>query len=74
VYINGTPLNEPYLTQPTVGIMPARLVPEEHVFVLGDNRGSSNDSRAFGMVSFDDIIGRAWLRYWPPTESGLILK
>jgi len=74
VYINGTPLNEPYLTQPTVGIMPARLVPEEHIFVLGDNRGSSNDSRAFGMVSFDDIIGRAWLRYWPPTESGLILK
>lgn len=74
VFINGEPLDEPYLDQPTLGTMPPRLVPEEHVFVLGDNRNASNDSRAFGMVSFDDIIGRAWLRYWPPAESGLILN
>ncbi|MCD6519839.1 MAG: signal peptidase I [Anaerolineae bacterium] len=72
VYINGKPLDEPYLNQATWGNMPPRLVPEEHVFVLGDNRGASNDSRAFGMVPFDDIIGRAWLRYWPPSEIGLI--
>ncbi len=65
VFINGEPLDEPYLNQTTRGVMPSKLVPEGQVFVLGDNRGSSNDSRAFGMVSFDDIIGRAWLRYWP---------
>jgi len=72
VFVNDQPLEEPYLAQSTYGNMPAKLVPEEHVFVLGDNRGASNDSRAFGMVSFDDIIGRAWVRYWPPADVGLI--
>lgn len=72
VYINGELLDEPYITQPTLGAMAARLVPEEHVFVLGDNRNASNDSRAFGMVPFDDIIGRAWFKYWPVDEIGLV--
>ena len=72
VYINGIVLDEPYLDQQTRGDMPARIVPEENVFVLGDNRRASNDSRAFGMVSYDDIVGRAWLRYWPPSEAGLM--
>jgi signal peptidase I len=71
VLVNGVMLEEPYLNQATLGNMPAQIVPEAHVFVLGDNRGSSNDSRYFGMVSYEDIIGRAWLRYWPPAEVGL---
>ncbi len=65
VYINGRLLTEPYLDQLTLGQMSARLVPEEHIFVLGDNRSSSNDSRYFGMVPYENIRGRAWLRYWP---------
>jgi signal peptidase I len=73
VYIDGDPLGEEYLNQETWGTMPPRLVPEEHVFVLGDNRKASNDSRSFGMVPFDDIIGRAWLRYWPPNEVGPVI-
>lgn len=72
VYINGQPLEEDYIHQPTTGVMGPELVPEEHVFVLGDNRGASNDSRAFGMVPFSDIIGKAWFRYWPPSDIGLI--
>ncbi len=72
VYINGQPLVEPYLNQTTLGNMAPQLVPEEHVFVLGDNRGASNDSRYFGMVPYSHIIGRAWLRYWPPSEIGLV--
>jgi len=71
VYVSGKTLEEPYLAQATLGRMPPRLVPEEHVFVLGDNRGASNDSRAFGTVPFDDIIGRAFVRYWPPSEISL---
>ena len=72
VYINGAALEEPYLNQRTRGDMAPRIVPEENVFVLGDNRRASNDSRAFGMVSYDDIVGRALLRYWPPSEAGLM--
>jgi signal peptidase I len=72
VYINGDPLTESYLDQPTWGSMAPVVVPEGHVFVMGDNRRSSNDSRAFGVVSLDDIVGRAWLRYWPPDEFGAV--
>lgn len=72
VYIDGDPLMEPYLDQPTWGSMAPVVVPEGHVFVMGDNRRSSNDSRAFGVVSLDDIVGRAWLRYWPPSEFGAV--
>ncbi len=72
VYINGQVLDEPYLNQYTFQGMPPRVVPPDEVFVLGDNRGFSNDSRAFGFVPFSDIIGRAWFRYWPPLEIGLV--
>jgi len=71
VYIDGKPLDEPYLTEITGGSMAPQIVPEDHVFVLGDNRDSSNDSRAFGMIPLEDIVGRAWVRYWPPGEIGL---
>lgn len=39
---------------------------------MGDNRGSSRDSRFSGMVPLDDLIGRAWVRHWPPAEFGLM--
>ncbi len=71
VYLNGEELIEPYLNQDTRGDMPARIVPEGNVFVLGDNRARSNDSRYFGMVPFENIQGRAWLCYWPPSDAGL---
>ena len=70
VYINGQVLDEPYLDQSTYPGMPSRVVPENEVFVLGDNRGQSNDSRMFGFVPFSDIVGRAWFRYWPPAAIG----
>jgi signal peptidase I len=71
VYINGQKLKEPYLIQATTGQMPLILVPEAHVFVMGDNRQQSNDSRYFGPVPLENLIGRAWVSYWPPENAGV---
>ena len=72
VYVNGETLDEPYLDQPTAGYLQPLRIPEDHVFVLGDNRASSNDSRSFGVVAHADILGRAWFRYWPLDAIGLL--
>lgn len=72
VYINGEMLQEPYLKQATFGNTGPRIIAPGHVFVLGDNRGASNDSRSFGEVALANIVGRAWLRYWPLEEIGLL--
>ena len=70
VYINDQPLTEGYLNQETRGDLAPRVVPPLHVFVMGDNRRASNDSRSFGPVHIDNILGRAWFSYWPPEAVG----
>lgn len=72
VYINGQVLEELYLNQLTLGNFPPHVISPGHVFVLGDNRGASNDSRSFGEVALTSIVGRAWFRYWPLDEIGLV--
>ena len=47
-------------------------IEEGHVFVLGDNRSGSADSRQFGPVDVDDIVGKAWFSYWPVDAIGLV--
>lgn len=72
VYINGRVLNESYLAnirQPDYG---PTAVPVEHVFVMGDNRSSSRDSRAFGPVDIYRITGRAWFSLWPVEQLGTV--
>ena len=72
VHINEQPLEEPYLSQQAQRDMKATVVPPKHVFVMGDNRGFSNDSRSFGPVPLDNIVGRAWFSYWPLDRIGFI--
>ena len=74
-YINDSLLAEPYLIAAnTTRVEPDREWwngPEEY-FVMGDNRNDSEDSRAFGPIHRDLIIGRVWFRYWPPGDWGKI--
>lgn len=73
VYINGQALEESeYLSQTTRGRFGPLTVPENHIFVMGDNRGASNDSRSFGPVSMENVVGKAWVSYWPPEDLGLV--
>lgn len=65
VYINGVVLNEPYLKVTTNG-SGDWSVPEGNLFVMGDNRNGSSDSRAWGWVPLGNVIGKAEVVYWPP--------
>lgn len=68
-YPNGKDLEESYLepSKDTRGNITVQLGPDEY-FVLGDNRPFSSDSRYWGAVSRDLIVGRTWVRAWPPDE------
>lgn len=76
VYINGVLLDEPYINEPCE---PSRcrdnsweLGPNEYFF-MGDNRNNSRDSRVFGPVTRDRIIGEAIIRYWPLEDIGIVI-
>jgi signal peptidase I len=81
VYVNGTKLTEPYVyqdpdgqpqpTDPTGGES-RWTIPAGELFVMGDHREASADSRTFGPIAESSVIGRAWLRYWPLSTFGLM--
>jgi len=78
-YVNGMLLPEPYLPSGNI-TRPADFAKEGHeillgpeeYFVSGDNRPHSHDSRAFGPITRQDIVGRAFFRYWPSDKIGII--
>ncbi len=82
VYINGDALDEPYVysdepdgpPQDTTAPLDQSTwtIPEGEVFLMGDHRSNSADSRTFGPVEVEQIIGRAWLRYWPLSAFGIL--
>ncbi|HZY41097.1 MAG TPA: signal peptidase I [Anaerolineae bacterium] len=66
VFVNGTPLTEPYIANPPNYAFGPAQVEANRFFVLGDNRSNSSDSHAWGTVPREDIVGRALIIYWPP--------
>ena len=77
VYINDVKLDEPYIKESCTPVnckdASVTLGPDEY-FVMGDNRNNSNDSRRFGPVNRDAIIGEALIRYWPPPDWGIVAQ
>jgi len=71
VYVNGLPLNESYISQ-TPSYSGEWTVTDGHIFVLGDNRNNSNDSKDWGLLPIENIVGKAVLIYWPPPVWGFI--
>jgi signal peptidase I len=73
VYIDGKRISEPYLVDGvTTDNLPRQTVPKGEIFVMGDNRDDSADSRVFGAIDEDSIVGRAFLRVWPIPDIGLL--
>ncbi len=66
VWINGEPLDEPYVPEPGSYSYPRTAIEPDHVFVMGDNRNNSSDSRRWGTLPLPNIIGKAVFCYWPP--------
>ena len=69
--INGHTITEPYVLGNPRDRSLLRI-PMDHYFVLGDNRPQSNDSNSFGPVHRSQIVGKAWLAYWPPEDFGTV--
>ena len=66
VYVNGEPVEEPYLPEGTeTADFPSFPVPQGEIFVMGDNRGNSDDSRSIGSIPETDVVGRAFVLIWP---------
>lgn len=74
VFRNGKELNEPYINEPTKPSDQVYTVPPGTMFVMGDNRNNSKDSRdpQVGYVPFDNIDGRAELVWWPLSDMRVI--
>jgi signal peptidase I len=67
VFLNGSRLEEPYITSKGNSNANVVVVEEKEYFVLGDNRRGSNDSRNWGPVPEEYILGKVWMVYWPPS-------
>jgi signal peptidase I len=74
LFLNGEPQKEPYTNKklPDRSFFAKTKVPKDHVFVMGDNRANSADSRVFGPLPEKNIEGEAFLRFWPPDRIGLL--
>lgn len=72
VYLNNQPLTESYIAEPPNYQMDAVRVPENQLFVMGDNRNNSNDSHVWGFLPKQNVIGHACWRFWPLSRIGRV--
>lgn len=74
LFVNGEPRREPYVNHrlTDANFFGPKTVPKGHVFVMGDNRSNSRDSRFFGPVPEEDLLGRVSLRFWPLDRAKLL--
>ncbi len=72
VFINGKPLDEPYIREPPYYEYGPTLIPPDSLFVMGDNRNDSNDSHAWGPLPRKNVIGKALCIWWPPHRIRMI--
>jgi signal peptidase I len=80
MFVNGVALDEPYLFENTAGVAEPTIatdqsrwvVPGGDLFVMGDHRQVSDDSRIFGPIPVSSVIGRGLVRYWPLSEFGIV--
>ena len=70
VYVNGTVIEEPYIKEEWTGNMIEVVVPANHLFVMGDNRNNSEDSRFFGSISKADVVGKGTFVLFPLKRMG----
>jgi signal peptidase I len=71
VFIDGEPIDEPYVPEGASTVdLPRQEVPEGHLFVMGDNRENSHDSRKFGPIDESSIVGRAFVKIYPLNDIG----
>ena len=76
VFINDVPLEEPYVYEGQETLVTGQdtmwVIPDNELFVMGDHRANSADSRVFGPIAKGQVVGRAWLRYWPFNTFGIL--
>ena len=72
VYVDGVPLEEPYLTKRDSSYESPLSLKEKEYYVLGDNRPNSRDSRHWGPVPQENVLGKVWLVYWPFSQVQLL--
>ncbi len=74
LFVNGEHREEPYLNRqfPDSGFYGPTTVPPNHLFMMGDNRANSRDSRFFGPIPYENIEGEAFVSFWPPSHVGFL--